>query len=63
LTPGDVRRAATTCSLKVTKVGELYEAQQINDVVVWGAAHTRTDIEALRRLRISLPAGGDAPAG
>src|SRR6185436_3034872 len=28
---------------------------------VWGAPNTRTDLEALRRLRISLPAGGDAP--
>jgi CzcA family heavy metal efflux pump len=62
LTPGDVRRAATTL-IKGTKVGELYEEQQINDVVVWGAAHTRTDLESLRRLRISLPAGGDAPLG
>ncbi len=62
LTPGDVRRAATTL-IKGAKVGELYQAQQINDVVVWGALHTRTDLEALRRLRISLPAGGDAPLG
>jgi CzcA family heavy metal efflux pump len=62
LTPGDVRRAATTL-VKGAKVGELYGAQQINDVVVWGAQHTRTDLEALRGLRISLPAGGDAPLG
>jgi CzcA family heavy metal efflux pump len=62
LTPGDVRRAATTL-IKGQKVGELYQEQQINDVVVWGAANTRTDIESLRRLRISLPAGGDAPLG
>jgi CzcA family heavy metal efflux pump len=60
LTPGDVRRAATTL-IKGQKVGELYEAQQINDVVVWGTPNTRTDIEALRRLRINLPGGGDAP--
>lgn len=62
LTPGDVRRAATTL-IKGQKVGELYQAQQINDVVVWGAAHTRTDLSALRRLRIGLPGGGDAPLG
>ncbi len=62
LTPGDVRRAATTL-IKGQKVGEIYEAQQINDVVVWGASNTRTDLESLRRLRISLPAGGDAPLG
>ncbi|MBX3278799.1 MAG: efflux RND transporter permease subunit [Acidobacteria bacterium] len=62
LTPGDVRRAATTL-IKGQKVGELYEAQQINDVVIWSAPPTRTDIEALRRLRIALPTGGDAPLG
>jgi CzcA family heavy metal efflux pump len=62
LTPGDVRRAATTL-IKGQKVGELYETQQINDVVVWSAANTRTDIESLRSLRINLPAGGDAPLG
>jgi CzcA family heavy metal efflux pump len=62
LTPGDVRRAATTL-IKGQKVGELYEAQQINDVVVWSAADARADVESLRRLRVSLPAGGDAPLG
>jgi len=62
LTPGDVRRAATTL-IKGQKVGELYQEQQINDVVVWGAANTRTDLESLRRLRINLPSGGDAPLG
>ena len=36
LTPGDVRRAATTL-VKGTKVGEVYEEQKIFDVVVWGA--------------------------
>jgi CzcA family heavy metal efflux pump len=62
LTSGDIRRAATTL-IKGTKVGELYQAQQINDVVVWGTANTRTDIESLRRLRIALPTGGDIPLG
>ena len=62
LTLGDVRRAATTL-VKGTKVGELYQAQQINDVVVWSTAQTRTDLEALRRLRINLPSGGDVPLG
>jgi Cu/Ag efflux pump CusA len=62
LTPGDVRRAATTL-IKGQKVGELYEEQQINDVVVWSAPHIRSDIEAVRRLRIGLPAGGDIPLG
>ena len=44
LTPGDVRRAATTL-IKGQKVGELYEEQQINDVVVWGAPNTRTELK------------------
>jgi CzcA family heavy metal efflux pump len=62
LAPGDVRRAATTL-IKGQKVGEIYEAQQINDVVVWSASNVRADIESLRKLRINLPAGGDAPLG
>ncbi|MDX2033571.1 MAG: efflux RND transporter permease subunit [Blastocatellia bacterium] len=62
LNPGDVRRAATTL-IKGTKAGELYEAQQIIDVVVQGTDATRTDLSSLRRLRIGLPAGGDLPLG
>ena len=62
LTPGVVRNAATTL-IKGTKVGELYQNQQINDVVVWGTANSRTDIESLRRLRFALPSGGDIPLG
>jgi CzcA family heavy metal efflux pump len=58
LTPGDVRRAATTL-IKGLKVGELYEAQQISDVVVWGAPAVRSDVGALRRMRINVPTGGD----
>lgn len=60
LTPGDVRRAATTL-VKSTKVGEVYEEQKIFDVVVWGAAQVRGNIEALRQMRINLPSGGDVP--
>lgn len=62
LTPGDVRRAATTL-VKSTKVGEIYEDQKIFDVVVWGAPEVRGDIEALRRIRVNLPMGGDVPLG
>lgn len=60
LTPGDVRRAATTL-VKSTKVGEIYEGQKIFDVVVWGAPNVRGDIEALRQIRVNLPLGGDVP--
>jgi Cu/Ag efflux pump CusA len=40
-------------------VGELYEAQQISDVVVWGAPAVRSDLDALRRMHINMPSGGD----
>jgi CzcA family heavy metal efflux pump len=60
LTPGDVRRAATTL-VKSTKVGEVYEGQKIFDVVVGGAPNVRGDIEALRQIRVNLPSGGDVP--
>jgi Cu/Ag efflux pump CusA len=62
LTPGDVRRAATTL-VKSTKVGEVYDEQKIYDVVVWGSPEIRGDIESLRQIRINLPAGGDVPLG
>ncbi|MGA9769981.1 MAG: efflux RND transporter permease subunit [Blastocatellia bacterium] len=60
LTPGDVRRTTTTL-VKSTKVGEIYEEQKIYDVVVWGSPEVRSDIQALRQIRISLPNGGDVP--
>jgi CzcA family heavy metal efflux pump len=60
LTPGDVRRTATTL-VKSTKVGEVFEGQKIFDVVVWGAPQIRNSIESLRQARINLPAGGDVP--
>ena len=62
LTPGDVRRAGTTL-VKGTKVGEVYEAQKIFDVVVWGAEPIRSDVEALRQLLIDTPGGGHVPLG
>jgi CzcA family heavy metal efflux pump len=62
LTPGDVRRTATTM-VKGLKTGELYDAQQISDVVVWGAPSVRGDIDALRRMHIPLPGGGQALFG
>jgi CzcA family heavy metal efflux pump len=62
LTPGDIRRAATTL-VKNTKVGEVLDQQKIFDVVVWGAPQTRDSVEALRQVRINLPVGGDLPLG
>ncbi len=62
LTPGDIRRTTTTL-VKSTKVGEVYDEQKIFDVVVQGQPQIRSDIEALRQVRIPLPTGGDVPLG
>jgi CzcA family heavy metal efflux pump len=63
LTPGDVRRAATTL-IRGQKVGELYEDQKIVDVVVWGVEKVRDDVSSLRNLPIELPGGaGTVPLG
>ena len=60
LTAGEVRRAATIL-MKGIKVGEFYEDQNIFDVAVWGAPHVRSNLEALRSLRIETPTGGLLP--
>jgi CzcA family heavy metal efflux pump len=53
LTPGHIRRAVTTM-LRGAKVGEVYQDQKKFDVVVWGIPGVRTDLTALRQLRIDL---------
>ena len=60
LTAGEVRRAAELL-MKGIKVGEFYEDQNIFDVVVWGAPHVRSNIDALRSLKIETPTGGLVP--
>ncbi len=60
LTPGQVRRAAATL-VQGTKVGEFYEDQKLFDVVVWGAPDTRSDLDAIRNLRVPLASGGMVP--
>ena len=62
LTAADVRRAAVTL-VKSTKVGELYDAQKVFDVVVWGEQSTRADVHALQRTLINTPGGGHVPLG
>ncbi len=57
LTPGDVRRSVTTL-VQGTKVGEIYQDQQIIDVVVRGVDRVRHDVAALRAARIDTPGGG-----
>ena len=60
LTPGEVRRAAATL-VQGTKVGEVYENQQLFDVVVWGAPETRRNLDAIRALQIPVGNGGLVP--
>ncbi len=62
LTPGDVRRAATTL-VKGQKVGELYDQQKIFDVFVWGAEKVRDDPTGLRDLPIETPTGAHVRLG
>ena len=62
LTPGDVRRAATTM-IQGRKVGEIYEEQKIIDVMVWGVPRVRTDLASLRALLIESPSGAQVPLG
>ena len=62
LTPGDVRRAATTL-VKGLKVGELYDQQKTADVFLWGVDRVRDDPNALRNLAIETPAGAHVRLG
>jgi len=56
LTSGDVRRAAATL-VAGQKVGEVFRDQTSQDVVVWGAAHARGDLHALRAMLITTSTG------
>ena len=60
LTPGQVRRAVTTV-LRGTKVGEVYQGQIKQEVVVWGTEASRTDLVSLGEVRIDTPTGGQVP--
>jgi CzcA family heavy metal efflux pump len=62
LTPGHVRRAATTL-IKGQKVGEIYKEQKVFDVAVWGVERVRTDLQSLRELIIETPSGARVPLG
>ncbi len=57
VTPAAVRETVATM-VRGTKVGEVFDAQKIFDVVVWGTPDVRHDLFALRRLPVELPAGG-----
>jgi CzcA family heavy metal efflux pump len=60
LSPGDVRRAATTL-LRGTTVGQVYKDQKIYDVAVWGVEQIRSDPQALRELLVDTPTGAQVP--
>jgi len=62
LTAGQVRQAAVTL-VRGAKVGEIYQNQKICDVVVWGVPKVRTDLAALRALRIETASGAVVPLG
>jgi CzcA family heavy metal efflux pump len=58
LTPGQLRSHAAVLAQGV-KVGEIYDQQQIFDVVVRGEDHLRGNIAALQNLRINTPSGAN----
>jgi len=62
LTPGDVRRAATTL-LKGRVVGEVYRQQKVYEVAVWSVPQVRSDLASVRNCLIEIPSGGHVPLG
>ncbi|MFH1919414.1 MAG: efflux RND transporter permease subunit, partial [Planctomycetota bacterium] len=62
LTPGDVRRAATTL-IRGRTVGEIYRQQKVYEVAVWGVPAVRRDPVAVAECLIETPSGGHVPLG
>ncbi|MBE0690517.1 MAG: efflux RND transporter permease subunit, partial [Anaerolineae bacterium] len=62
ISPGDVRRAASTL-LSGLRVGNLYEEQKVFDVVVWGVPELRHSVTDLQALLIDTPDGGQVRLG
>ena len=60
LSAAAIQRAASTI-ISGTQVAELYDTPVPTPVVVWGEPGLRSDITALRRLRIATPHGIDVP--
>jgi CzcA family heavy metal efflux pump len=60
VTPATVRDTVASM-LRGIKVGEVFDSQKVFDVVVWGAPHVRSDVFALRKMPVELPAGGYTP--
>ncbi|HNN93592.1 MAG TPA: efflux RND transporter permease subunit [Pseudomonadota bacterium] len=62
VTAGQLRRAVSTL-VSGQKVGEIYERQGVQDVVVWSPPTARADLSALRHLLIDTPHGTPVPLG
>lgn len=62
ITPAAVRRATATL-VKGQQVGEVYDEQRAIPVVVWGDERLRTDLAALRAIRLDAPGGGQIKLG
>jgi CzcA family heavy metal efflux pump len=62
LKPGDVRRAAATLVAGV-QVGNLFDAQKVFDVVVWGTPEVRHSLNSLRDLLLDTPNGSTIRLG
>ena len=56
LTPGDVRRAASTL-ISGIEVGNLFEEQKVFEVMVIGVPKTRHSLDSVRQLLIDTPSG------
>ncbi len=60
ITEQDIRRAESVF-LSGLKVGELYEGQAIQDVVVWSEGSVRGDLKSLREILVETPTGDRVP--
>jgi Cu/Ag efflux pump CusA len=60
LTPGDVRRQATSLVSGLT-VGNLFEEQKVFDVVVWGKPEIRYSLSSIQNLLIETSTGSVVP--
>lgn len=62
VTPGDVRRASATL-LASEEVGDVFRGGKAYDVHVWSTPGTRNSLDAIRRLPIDTPGGGQVRLG
>ena len=60
VTPARLRETLATV-VQGSKVGEVYDAQKVFDVVVWSEPTVRSDLFAIKRLPIDTSGGGYVP--